>query len=68
MIGVPVPRKPRSASTKRSSHEWPVPGGGTSGGSTGAGDGSQIADSTGLCHGQSLQRQPPLPSRLGRSL
>jgi len=42
MIGVPVPRKARSASTKRSSHEWPVPGGGTSGGSTGAGDGSQI--------------------------
>ncbi|ONM24587.1 Protein TIME FOR COFFEE [Zea mays] len=40
--GVPVPRKARSASTKRSSHEWPVPGGGTSGGSTGAGDGSQI--------------------------
>jgi hypothetical protein len=31
-----------TASTKRSSHEWPVPGGGTSGGSTGAGDGSQI--------------------------
>jgi hypothetical protein len=31
-----------AASTKRSSHEWPVPGGGTSGGSTGAGDGSQI--------------------------
>ncbi|KAG2646293.1 hypothetical protein PVAP13_2KG499800 [Panicum virgatum] len=42
MIGVPVPRKARSASTKRSSHEWPVPGGGTSGGSAGAGDGSQI--------------------------
>ncbi|WVZ66417.1 hypothetical protein U9M48_015636 [Paspalum notatum var. saurae] len=42
MIGVPVPRKARSASTKRSSHEWPVPGGGTSGGSTGAGEGSQI--------------------------
>jgi hypothetical protein len=31
-----------TASMKRSSHEWPVPGGGTSGGSTGAGDGSQI--------------------------
>jgi hypothetical protein len=30
------------ASTKRSSHEWPVPGGGTSGGSAGAGDGSHI--------------------------
>ncbi|OEL35737.1 hypothetical protein BAE44_0003244 [Dichanthelium oligosanthes] len=42
MIGVPVPRKARSASTKRSSHEWPVPGGGTSGGSAGVGDGSQI--------------------------
>ncbi|CAN6183863.1 unnamed protein product, partial [Urochloa humidicola] len=42
MIGVPVPRKARSASTKRSSHEWPVPGGGTSGGSAGGGDGSQI--------------------------
>ncbi|CAL5086042.1 unnamed protein product [Urochloa decumbens] len=42
MIGVPVPRKARSASTKRSSHEWPVPGGGTSGGSAGTGDGSQI--------------------------
>ncbi|KAJ1291519.1 hypothetical protein BS78_02G321400 [Paspalum vaginatum] len=42
MIGVPVPRKARSASTKRSSHEWPVPGGGTSGGSAGAGEGSQI--------------------------
>ncbi|XP_008651818.1 uncharacterized protein [Zea mays] len=42
MIGVPVPRKARSASTKRSSHEWPVPGGGTSGGSSGVGDGSQI--------------------------
>nr|CAB3458375.1 unnamed protein product [Digitaria exilis] len=42
MIGVPVPRKARSASTKRSSHEWPVPGGGTSGGSAGAVDASQI--------------------------
>lgn len=42
MIGVPVPRKARSASTKRSSHEWPVPGGGTSGGNVGAGDASQI--------------------------
>ncbi|KAK3127447.1 hypothetical protein QOZ80_7AG0573430 [Eleusine coracana subsp. coracana] len=44
MIGVPVPRKARSASTKRSSHEWPVPGGGSSGGGgSGAGDsGSQI--------------------------
>jgi hypothetical protein len=31
-----------AASTKRSSHEWPVPGGGTSGGSSGVGDGSQI--------------------------
>ncbi|TVU38340.1 hypothetical protein EJB05_11703 [Eragrostis curvula] len=40
MIGVPVPRKARSASTKRSSHEWPVPGGGNSGG--GVGEGSQI--------------------------
>ncbi|XP_062186612.1 protein TIME FOR COFFEE-like [Phragmites australis] len=38
MIGVPVPRKARSASTKRSSHEWPVPGGG----GASAGDGSQI--------------------------
>ncbi|KAL6657754.1 hypothetical protein ACP70R_005534 [Stipagrostis hirtigluma subsp. patula] len=41
MIGVPVPRKARSASTKRSSHEWPVPGGGSRDGA-GAGDGSQI--------------------------
>ncbi|XP_040381937.1 protein TIME FOR COFFEE isoform X2 [Oryza brachyantha] len=46
MIGVPVPRKARSASTKRSSHEWSVPGGGSSGGGggsgSGAGDTSQI--------------------------
>ncbi|KAM0913905.1 hypothetical protein ACQ4PT_011854 [Festuca glaucescens] len=41
MIGVPVPRKARSASTKRSSHEWTAPGGG-SGGGGGAGDSSQI--------------------------
>uniref|UniRef100_A0A453B8M5 Protein TIME FOR COFFEE n=1 Tax=Aegilops tauschii subsp. strangulata TaxID=200361 RepID=A0A453B8M5_AEGTS len=40
MIGVPVPRKARSASTKRSSHEWTGPGGG-SGGAV-AVDGSQI--------------------------
>ncbi|KAL5197350.1 hypothetical protein ABZP36_000862 [Zizania latifolia] len=38
MIGVPVPRKARSASTKRSSHEWSVHGGVGSG----AGDSSQI--------------------------
>uniref|UniRef100_A0ACD5V0L0 Uncharacterized protein n=1 Tax=Avena sativa TaxID=4498 RepID=A0ACD5V0L0_AVESA len=37
MIGVPVPRKARSASTKRSSHEWTAPGGGS-----GGGDSSQI--------------------------
>ncbi|KAF2923513.1 hypothetical protein DAI22_07g197800 [Oryza sativa Japonica Group] len=45
MIGVPVPRKARSASTKRSSHEWSVPGGGSSGGGGSgsvAGDTSQI--------------------------
>uniref|UniRef100_A0A0D9X0K6 Protein TIME FOR COFFEE n=1 Tax=Leersia perrieri TaxID=77586 RepID=A0A0D9X0K6_9ORYZ len=45
MIGVPVPRKARSASTKRSSHEWSVPGGGSSGGGgsgSGVGDTSQI--------------------------
>ncbi|KAG8099618.1 hypothetical protein GUJ93_ZPchr0013g35808 [Zizania palustris] len=45
MIGVPVPRKARSASTKRSSHEWSVHGGGGGGGGSGvsgAGDSSQI--------------------------
>lgn len=40
MIGVPVPRKARSASTKRSSHEWTGPGGGTGG--AGAVEASQI--------------------------
>ncbi|KAL5199175.1 hypothetical protein ABZP36_002687 [Zizania latifolia] len=47
MIGVPVPRKARSASTKRSSHEWSAPGGGSSGGGgSGAGDSLQIQRSS----------------------
>ncbi|KAG8080041.1 hypothetical protein GUJ93_ZPchr0007g6247 [Zizania palustris] len=47
MIGVPVPRKARSVSTKRSSHEWSAPGGGSGGGSgSGAGDSVHIQRSS----------------------
>ncbi|XP_020092988.1 protein TIME FOR COFFEE-like isoform X3 [Ananas comosus] len=64
MIGVQVPRKARSASTKRSSHEWLVSG---SGGGAGAGAGGvgNGGGGGGVVDPSQIQRQAsPSPSRM----